>query len=41
MNIYFLDYSEIEPKTYSTEYFLEGDPFIDEIKEKGIFIDVG
>lgn len=35
------EFIEIEPKTYSTEYFLLGDPFIDEIKETGIFIDLG
>jgi predicted nucleotidyltransferase len=31
-------YIRIEPKTYSTEYFHEGDPFIEEIKKDGIVI---
>jgi predicted nucleotidyltransferase len=29
----------IHPKTYSTAYFEEGDPFIEEIKRTGIEID--
>jgi hypothetical protein len=28
----------IEPKTYPTDYFQEGDPFIEEIKNTGIEI---
>jgi len=31
-------YIRIEEKTYQTEYFNEGDPFIDEIKKDGIVI---
>ena len=31
-------YSLIEAKTYSTEYFNEGDPFIEEINKTGIKI---
>ena len=31
-------YIRIEAKTYPTEYFLHGDPFIDEIKNTGIEI---
>ena len=31
-------YIRIEAKTYSTEYFREGDPFINEIKKDGIVI---
>ena len=31
-------YIMIETKTYSTKYFLEGDPFIEEIKKTGIKI---
>jgi len=31
-------YIMIEIKTYSTNYFLEGDPFIDEISQTGIKI---
>ena len=31
-------YIRIEPKTYPTDYFQEGDPFIDEIKKTGIEI---
>jgi predicted nucleotidyltransferase len=31
-------YVRIEPKTYSTDYFQEGDPFIEEIKNTGIEI---
>ena len=30
----------IQPKTYPTNYFNEGDPFIDEIKRTGIEIEV-
>jgi predicted nucleotidyltransferase len=31
-------YFHIQPKIYSTEYFLKGDPFIEEIKQTGIEI---
>ncbi len=31
----------IQPKTYPTEYFNQGDPFIEEIKKTGIEIPVG
>ena len=31
-------YTLIEAKTYPTEYFREGDPFINEIKKDGIVI---
>jgi len=31
-------YIRIEPKTYPTDYFNEGDPFIEEIKNTGIEI---
>ncbi|MDR0546928.1 MAG: nucleotidyltransferase domain-containing protein [Dysgonamonadaceae bacterium] len=31
-------YIRIEPKTYPTAYFQEGDPFIEEIKNTGIEI---
>ena len=31
-------YIRIEPKTYPTDYFLESDPFIEEIKKTGIEI---
>jgi len=31
-------YIRIEAKTYSTDYFKEGDPFIDVIKKEGIKI---
>jgi predicted nucleotidyltransferase len=31
-------YSRIEVKTYSTDYFQKGDPFIEEIKNTGIEI---
>ena len=31
-------YIGIEPRTYSTDYFLESDPFIEEIKKTGIEI---
>ena len=31
-------YTIIETKTYPTKYFLEGDPFIEEIKNTGIKI---
>jgi len=31
-------YIRIETKTYPTEYFQQGDPFIDEIKKTGITI---
>jgi predicted nucleotidyltransferase len=31
-------YIRIEPKTYPTDYFREGDPFIREIKKDGIVI---
>jgi predicted nucleotidyltransferase len=31
-------YIRIEAKTYSTEYFRAGDPFINEIKKEGITI---
>ncbi|MDR3308712.1 MAG: nucleotidyltransferase domain-containing protein, partial [Tannerella sp.] len=31
-------YIRIEAKTYPTEYFLDGDPFINEIKKTGITI---
>ena len=31
-------YIRIEAKTYPTEYFQQGDPFIDEIKKTGIKI---
>ena len=31
-------YIRIETITYPTEYFLEGDPFIEEIKKEGILI---
>ena len=31
-------YIRIETKTYPTKYFLEGDPFIEEIKKDGIVI---
>ena len=31
-------YIRIETKTYPTKYFLEGDPFIEEIKKDGITI---
>ncbi len=34
------EYMEIETKTYPTDYFNEGDPFIDEIKRTGIEIEV-
>jgi hypothetical protein len=32
-------YIRIEPNTYSTEYFISGDPFIEEIKKTGIIIE--
>ena len=31
-------YVRIEPKTYPTKYFNEGDPFVDLIKKEGIVI---
>ena len=31
-----LDYVQIQPKTYSTEYFEKADPFIKEIQRTGI-----
>ena len=31
-------YIDIEARTYPTDYFLEGDPFIEEIKKTGIQI---
>jgi len=31
-------YTLIEAKTYSTDYFNQGDPFIEEIKKDGIVI---
>ena len=31
-------YIRIEEKTYSTDYFKQGDPFIEEIKKEGIVI---
>ena len=31
-------YIRIEAKTYPTDYFLESDPFIEEIKKEGIVI---
>jgi predicted nucleotidyltransferase len=31
-------YYTIQPKTYSTSYFAQGDPFIDTIKKEGIDI---
>jgi predicted nucleotidyltransferase len=31
-------YVRIETKTYPTDYFLKGDPFIEEIKKEGIVI---
>ena len=31
-------YSDIEAHTYPTEYFLKGDPFINQIKQTGIEI---
>jgi predicted nucleotidyltransferase len=31
-------YTLIEAKTFPTKYFIEGDPFIEEIKKDGIFI---
>jgi uncharacterized protein len=33
-----IKFSQIEPHTFSTVYFLKGDPFIDEIKRTGIEI---
>ena len=33
-------YYRIEPKTYSTDYFQESDPFIEEIKKTGIEIKI-
>jgi uncharacterized protein len=33
-------FSQIEPHTFSTAYFLKGDPFIDEIKRTGIEISI-
>jgi predicted nucleotidyltransferase len=35
-----IHYTDIEPHTYSTKYFEEGDPFIEEIKKTGIEIDL-
>jgi len=35
---YLRKYTMIQARTYSTEYFEQGDPFIDEIKETGIEI---
>jgi len=35
-----LKHVDIQPKTYPTGYFNEGDPFIDEIKRTGIEIQV-
>lgn len=32
------NYIQIQPKTYPTEYFEKGDPFIDEILKSGIEI---
>ncbi|MEI7675327.1 MAG: nucleotidyltransferase domain-containing protein [Bacteroidales bacterium] len=32
------EFLDIETKTYSTDYFQKGDPFIDEIKSTGIMI---
>jgi predicted nucleotidyltransferase len=32
------EFLDIETKTYSTDYFLKGDPFVDEIKSTGIVI---
>lgn len=34
------NYSRIQPKTFSTEYFHKGDPFVDEIIKSGIEIPV-
>jgi len=31
-------YMNIEPRTYPTDYFIESDPFIEEIKKTGIEI---
>jgi predicted nucleotidyltransferase len=31
-------YIKIEPQTYTTDYFMESDPFIEEIKKTGIEI---
>jgi predicted nucleotidyltransferase len=31
-------YTRIEEVTYPTDYFIQGDPFIDEIKKEGIVI---
>lgn len=33
------EYIDIETKTYSTEYFEESDPFIEEIKRTGIEVE--
>lgn len=35
-----INYIRIQPKTYSTEDFEEGDPFIEEIKKDGIEIKI-
>ena len=35
-----IKFSLIEPHTFSTNYFLKGDPFIDEIKRTGIEINL-
>jgi len=35
---YLINYIRVQPRTYSTDYFEEGDPFIDEIKKSGIEI---
>jgi predicted nucleotidyltransferase len=35
---FLINYIRIQPKTYPTDYFEEGDPFIEEIKKTGIEI---
>jgi len=35
-----INYIQIQPKTYPTDYFRKGDPFIDEIKKYGIEINI-
>ncbi len=34
------NYTIIQPKTFATDYFNEGDPFVEEIKKTGIEIDL-
>ena len=34
------NYIQIQPKTFQTEYFIKGDPFIEEIIKTGIEIDL-